>query len=35
MMRLWTTGRLSTYLKAFLVGLVGFLALFVGRVTLW
>jgi len=34
-MRLWTTGRLSTYLKAFLVGLVGFLALFVGRITLW
>ena len=34
-MRLWTTGRISTYLKAFLVGLAGFLALFVGRVTLW
>ncbi len=34
-MRLWTTGRLSTYLKAFLVGLVGLLCLFVGRVALW
>lgn len=35
MMRLWTTGRLSTYLKVFLAGLVGLLCLFVGRVTLW
>ncbi|MEJ2588261.1 MAG: NADH-quinone oxidoreductase subunit L [Deltaproteobacteria bacterium] len=35
MMRLWTTGRLSTYLKAFLLGLVGLLGLFVGRVTIW
>ena len=34
-MRLWTTGRLSTYLIAFLLGLVGVLALFAGRVTLW
>jgi NADH-quinone oxidoreductase subunit L len=34
-MRLWTTGRLSTYLKAFLVGLVGLLCLFVGMATLW
>ena len=35
MMRLWTTGKLSTYLKAFMIGLMGLLALFVGRVTLW
>jgi NADH-quinone oxidoreductase subunit L len=34
-MRLWTTGKLSTYLKAFLLGLVVLLCLFVGRVTLW
>jgi NADH-quinone oxidoreductase subunit L len=34
-MRLWTTGRLSTYLKAFLVGLVGLLCLFASRGTLW
>jgi len=35
MMRVWSTGRLSTYLKAFLVGLAGLLCLLVGRVTLW
>jgi NADH-quinone oxidoreductase subunit L len=35
LLRLWTTGRLSTYLKAFLVGLVGLLCLFIGRITLW
>jgi NADH-quinone oxidoreductase subunit L len=34
-MRLWTTGKLSTYLKAFLVGLVGLLCLFVGVSTFW
>jgi NADH-quinone oxidoreductase subunit L len=34
-LRLWTTGRLSTYLTAFLVGLLGLLCLFVGRATLW
>jgi len=33
-MRTWTTGRLSTYLKVFLAGLVGFLGLLAGRVTL-
>ena len=35
MMRLWTTGRLSTYLKAFLMGLAGLLAIFLGRVIFW
>jgi len=35
MMRLLTTGRLSTYLRAFMIGLIGLLALFVGRVSLW
>ena len=34
-LRLWTTGKVSTYLKAFLLGLVGLLCLFVGWVTLW
>ncbi len=34
-MRLLTTGRLSTYLKAFMIGLIVLLALFAGRVTLW
>ncbi|MEJ2724771.1 MAG: hypothetical protein P8175_09025, partial [Deltaproteobacteria bacterium] len=34
-LRLWTTGRLSTYLTAFLVGLLGLLCLFVGGATLW
>jgi len=34
-MRLWTTGRISTYLKAFLVGLVGLLCLFAARVIFW
>ena len=34
-LRLWTTGRLSTYLIAFLAGLLGLLAYFVGRTTLW
>jgi NADH-quinone oxidoreductase subunit L len=29
-MSLWTTGKLSTYLKAFLLGLVGFLCIFLG-----
>jgi NADH-quinone oxidoreductase subunit L len=29
-MGLWTTGKLSTYLKAFLLGLVGFLCIFLG-----
>lgn len=35
MMRTWTTGRLSTYLKVFLAGLVGILGLLAGRVILW
>jgi NADH-quinone oxidoreductase subunit L len=34
-LRLMTTGKLSTYLKALLVGLVGLLALFAGSSTLW
>jgi NADH-quinone oxidoreductase subunit L len=34
-MRLWTTGKLSTYLKAFLVGLVGLLCIFAGGAILW
>jgi NADH-quinone oxidoreductase subunit L len=34
-LRLWTTGKVSTYLKAFLLGLVGLLCLFVGWATLW
>jgi NADH-quinone oxidoreductase subunit L len=34
-MRLCTTGKLSTYLKAFLVGLAGLLCLFIGRAILW
>jgi NADH-quinone oxidoreductase subunit L len=34
-LRLWTTGRLSTYLTAFVAGLLGLLAYFVGRTTLW
>jgi NADH-quinone oxidoreductase subunit L len=34
-LRLWTTGRLSTYLTAFWVGLLGLLCLFVGGATLW
>jgi NADH-quinone oxidoreductase subunit L len=34
-LRLITTGRLSSYLKALLVGLVGLLCLFVGSSTLW
>ena len=35
MMRLLTTGRLSTYLRAFMIGLIGLLALITGRVTIW
>jgi NADH-quinone oxidoreductase subunit L len=34
-MRLWTTGKISTYLKAFLVGLLGLLCLFAGRILFW
>ena len=34
-LRLWTTGKVSTYLKAFLLGLVGLLGLFAGWATLW
>ena len=34
-MRLLTNGKLSTYLKAFLVGLLGILCLFISRSTLW